>query len=215
MPSPYFKVVFNTVALLAVSWLVSSLAYAQPVTSAYTKLDFENGCEWEKPVDEIDEQMGGRAICAGYGIFPVLFAEGDLRQFVHYGPVGETGKLQHGFAQWNRVHDTIEWRLSDGRPFATIHRWFIENIDPATGSTRPELVGQVLRISTVGDPGQPPEQRTSCTVGYVDAKANPDANVIARQVADQVVPGFRCGTDRPTFYGERGSLSGSPVDIME
>jgi hypothetical protein len=205
------------VAIAGFTWFCidHDTAAAQSIGSTYTKLDLEKDCEWQKPVDEIDEQMGGRAICSGYGVYPVLFAEGDLRQFLHYGPVPSEGRVNHGFMQWNRVHDTIEWRLSDGKPFATIHRWFIENLDPETGSPSPAYTGEVLRIATVGNPALAESDRTSCTVGYVDAKANPDANFIARDVADRLAPSFRCSEDQPRYYGIRGPLSGSPNDIAQ
>jgi hypothetical protein len=41
-----------------------------------------------------------------------------------------------------------------------------------------------------------------CHVGYVDARANPDANKMAQQLADERAGGFRCGTDKPLVAGK-------------
>ena len=190
-------------------------AYAGEITSAYSKLDFENGCVWDKPTSPEEEQMGGSALCDGLSGYPVHFAEDDLRQFVAYGLVDDPMMFPNGFSQWNSVHDTIEWRLEDGKPFATIHRWFLDNTDPQTGATDPSMRGQVLAISTVGDPDAPAGERVSCTVGYVDALANKDANTLARQIANDMAKTFLCGKDRPAFHGVRGNRSGNPNDIGE
>jgi hypothetical protein len=173
----------------------------------------ENGCVWNVPETEEEEQMGGDAVCSGYRTWPVYFAEGDLRQFVAFGHVDDPMAYPGGFAQFNLVNTTIEWRLDNGRPFATILRWFIENMDPNTGEVKEALKGQVLVVSTVADAAG--LQRHSCVIGYVDAKANKNANVLARQVADGVGRTFRCGRDRPIYYGNRGPLSGTPNDLAK
>jgi hypothetical protein len=57
--------------------------------------------------------------------------------------------------------------------------------------------GQVLVITRL-DPGG------VCHVGYVDGRANQDANVLARTVADERARAFRCGKDAPDSYGKTG-----------
>lgn len=191
--------------------LIFSGLFCLPATAAqsvYSKLDFDKGCQWEVPASEEEAGMGGSAVCSGYKDYPVYFTEGDLRQFVTYGFVDDPKKIVGGFAQWNSVHTTIEWRLEGGEPYATIHRWFLDNINPDTGAADQNLQGQVLVISSVGNPNNPPGQRNSCPVGYVDALANNNANVIARQVADGVAKGFDCNSGKPQFYGIRGPKSG-------
>ncbi|WP_244530529.1 hypothetical protein [Salaquimonas pukyongi] len=200
--------------------VASALAFILPVAaqaadSAYTKLDFDKGCAWKKAESEEEAQMGGEAVCKGLAGYPVHFAESDLRQFLAYGPVTDPFAFPSGFAQWNSVHDTLEWRLEDGKPFATIHRWFIDNINPDTGSAEEARRGQVLVVSTVADPDLPEAERVSCVAGYVDALANRDANVLARIAADDYAAGFRCGIDRPVFHGERGERSGTPNGLQD
>ena len=177
--------------------------HAGQMTSAYTKLDFKETC---KVLEEIEEGGSVSMLCDGYQDYPVHFAEGDLRHSVQFGHVatGENGIWQ-SFAQWNRVSETIEWRLQDARPIAAILRWFIENTDDA-GSADPTRVGQVLVVSRVGQQAD----KGACVVGYVDALANRDANVLARDVADSLAQDFVCSTDRPEFHGTRGRLSGDP-----
>ncbi|MCP4383117.1 MAG: hypothetical protein GY798_17125, partial [Hyphomicrobiales bacterium] len=68
-------------------------------------------------------------------------------------------------------------------PFATILRFFPDLGDGETG--------QVLVITKLGGSGQ------ICHVGYVDALANPQANALARQIADNVAPLFDCQADQP------------------
>ncbi len=43
-----------------------------------------------------------------------------------------------------------------------------------------------------------------CHVAYVDVKANPDANELARKAADEVARGFKCGEDEVKVIGDRG-----------
>ncbi len=202
-------------ALILLSLSATSPVAAQGITSAYSKLDFDNGCQWAESQSEEEAQMGGSAVCAGFGEYDVHFAEWDIRQFLAYGPVDDPEAFASGFGQWNSVHDVIEWRLEGDRPFATIHRWFLDNIDPDTGAAVPESRGQVLAIATVADPALPEGQRKSCVVGYVDALANSDANVMARKVADEIARDFRCGFDKPAYHGIRGPLSGSPYAIAD
>lgn len=200
---------------LAVALLVNTPSLAGSITSEYTKLDFDRGCIWEQPASEEEAQMGGRSTCQGFGDYEVHFAEGDLRQFLAYGPATDPFAFSSGFAQWNSVNETIEWRLEHGKPFATIHRWFLDNINPDTGSVDPARRGQVLVVSTVASFSAPQGERHSCVVGYVDARANTNANELAREIADSRARVFRCGQDKPVFYGERGPYSGTPNAFYE
>ena len=76
-------------------------------------------------------------------------------------------------------------------PFATILRFFT-----SPGDGAPE--GQVLVITKLGGPGQ------VCHIGYIDARANPDANAMAREVVDNGATDFDCGRDAALEYGLLG-----------
>lgn len=192
----------------AVKYLISGLlilgglALASPSMandSAYTDLNLD-ACE-----TLAENPMGASLRCRGYKGYPVYFKEGDLRQSVLFGQIDQEliDAAFESFAAFNRVNTKIEWRLDgNGRPFAAILRWFIENPGPS-GSPSPESTGQVLVISRVGTPAYP----GSCFVGMVDAKSTPKANELARRVADEVAGSFDCGMQPPEWYGKRGDLT--------
>jgi hypothetical protein len=174
-------------------FLSTAPAFADANGSVYTSLDLAE-CRQEAP-DPEDPVSGGVWWCEGYQGMPVRVAEGDLRFLVSYGAdaaaeiaAGET------LSPFNRVGATLEWRLaSDGasgdrRPIATILRYFTESGDGSEG--------QVLVVTKLGGAGQ------VCHIGYVDALANPDANDIARQIADSLAPNFGCGRDIAQTFGQ-------------
>ena len=97
----------------------------------------------------------------------------------------------------------MEWWITECRPVAAILRFFVSNTDPVTGGTPKKLKGQVLVVAKVASPAE----GKSCVVGLVDALSNKDANQKARDVADQMADGFRCGQDQPGYYGLRGALA--------
>ena len=177
------------------------------ISSIYTKLDFQTGC-----IPLSSDLVGGSFSCAGHGGYGILFAESDLRQSAFFGYVGDWygDGAWESFSPFNQTNDTVEWRLRDGVPFATILRWFIENPDPETGSPDEAHRGEVLVVSKVGQPGA----GDACVVGYVDALANPDANAMAREVADTAAEAFTCRTDTPAYHGARGPLAGDPVQAF-
>lgn len=183
-------------------------AIAQKMTSEYSKYDLEKNCVWDpQTAEEADEAQGNCAWCPGLGELQVRFCEGDLRQSLQYGQVDPNASVWNSFGEFNYTNPTVEWRLHDGAPVAAIQRFFIENSNPDTGEPDEKSRGQVLVVSTVAL--QPGGQ--SCPAGYVDARANSDANVLARQIADTVAQGFRCGIDKPQFHGNRSPYSGTPT----
>lgn len=180
--------------LWAVFALIASTAAAQAAESAYTKTDLDRDCR-EQQADD----MGATLLCKGYKDYPVLFAEGDLRQSVFYGHLGDWSKKGafETFSGFNRAGETTEWRLDGGVPYATIRRWFVSVGTDASGKDLPEA--QVLVVSRVGqkDDGE------ACVVGYVEATANKDANEIARTVADGEARDFACRYAEPMWHGDR------------
>lgn len=187
---------------------LSGSAFAQAIEmgteieSTYTKLDLDGAC---KPY-ELYEQ-GGSFTCPGYAGYSVLFAEGDLRQSVFYGFVGEwfaEGAFE-SFSGFNYVSGTIEWRLKGGVPYAAIMRWFI-----SSGEGDGTSEGQVLVISKVAQPGI----GEGCVVGYVDALENANANVMARDIADEMAHDFMCRVEEPVFHGKEGLAAGFPIRVF-
>lgn len=178
---------------------------AQPAKandSTYTDINFD-ACT------KLYEDEAGVALkCEGLKGYPVYAKEGDLRQSVSFGPINKAyidGAFE-SFTPFNRTGAKVEWRLAaSGKPVSAILRYFLENPDPNTGASNPKLEGQVLVVSRVAQ-----EDGRSCVAGYVDALANPNANELARKIADEIAPSFACGGDTPVYHGERGPKAAEP-----
>jgi hypothetical protein len=185
-------------ALFALA-VVSTSAAAQSVEYIYTKFDTKT-CKHTKGRDVEDY---GSWLCPGLGKIPVRLSAGDQRMFVTFGSGKSKDDLarEQTFPGFNDVYEgTVEWRIeksADGktRPFATILRWNLmtaEDHEKATGPTK--ATGRVLVVTRLGPGGV-------CHVGYVDARKTPDANTVARRIADEKARTFKCGTDKAE-YGE-------------
>jgi len=176
--------------------LQSDPAGAAGHTSTYTDFDSKTCRELPQSKGAGDE---GSWICRGHGRTKVRLDVADQRMAVSFvgGGKGEGARFET-FPAFNDVYSgRIEWRLKEGTAFATILRWNVmtaKDIEEATGPTKPS--GRVLVVTRLGPGG-------SCHVGYVDALANPDANELARQLADEKAQGFECGVDRPEVRGRR------------
>lgn len=175
------------IALALLMLLAPTIAAADEITSAYTDINLD-----ECTVMESDD-FGSVWACAGYKGYPVRIAEGDLRFYVSYGfGAADERAAEQTPPPFNYLGQKIEWRLGDRsgswRPFATIVRYFTDKGDTS------DKEGQVLVVTRI-EPGK------TCQVAYVDALANPDANELARQAADEIAPGFDCA-DEPEVVGD-------------
>jgi hypothetical protein len=159
-----------------------------------------------QPLKEADcpvvgsDEVGSIALCHGVDGTPFLITEGDARMSVTFGGVGP-GSLPafQSFGPFNSLGDVVEWRIEGGRSFATILRW---HLDAGEGGAP----GQVLVVSKVGEGRSP-----GCVIAYVDALANSDANVLAREAADRIAPNADCTIHVPFYYGVRGPNAGEPM----
>jgi len=178
---------FAITAGLALALVIAPPAAAQQFDSAYTEMDLA-ACTLLST-----DEMGGSWACPGYKGYPVWVAEGDLRFFVSYGfgAPGEPAASQT-LRPFNELGPRIEWRLrSEGGtwvPFATILRFLTE--------PEPGYRGQALVVTRLGPDGV-------CQVARIDARANPDANQLARDAADSIAPLFACGQE-PLVLGAPG-----------
>jgi hypothetical protein len=195
---------------LALALCLPSTADAQTVTpaihSAFT--DYDTRACAHRPGREVEDY--GEWRCKGVNGMAVLVHAGDQRMTMSFGPRAKNepaaGQTLQGF---NDVYKArIEWRfVREGRgrlrPFAAIVRWNTSVLDDddtpgKAGSALPKTVhGQVLVVTRLGPIG-------ACHVGYVDALANPDANELARKIADERARTFRCDTDKPVIVGKTG-----------
>jgi hypothetical protein len=195
--------------------LLPFLVPAQPAGAAesvYTDIDIQKCKTLAEPApgEEGDFIV---SLCGGYKDYGVLFKEGDMRQTTFFGFLDQKiiDDAFTSFGPFNHIGSKVEWRIgSDGKPLAAILRYHIENANEVTGVPDTAHEGQVLVISRVGQP----DDRVGCVIGYVDALANKDANVLARKIADAMAPGFACGTDSPEFHGIKGDKAGETTNYF-
>jgi len=179
---------------LAAGLLLLALAPARAdeIESAYTKIDLKK-C----PLIDKNDDEGPWALwrCDGYEGRPVFVMEGDLRFFIWFDERETNERIRdQTLAPFNNLgKGVLEWRLRRGpqgvaEPFATIIRYYTAR------EGKPE--GQVLVVSQI-KPG------ATCHIAYVDALANRDANVLAREAADEYAGTFDCGNE-PMVIGKSG-----------
>lgn len=180
----------------ALAGMLFALTPADAVTvfqrSVYTTIELA-GCTKTK-----SHADGDAYLCNGLPGYPIYLAEGDLRAFVSAGTAPQTARAAtQTLRPFNTPfrtgsqRATLEWRivLRDGKqvPYAAIMRFFTS--DDARR-------GEVLVVTKVAG-------AEACHVAYVDALANPEAIVIARQIADDRARAFDCRT-APEVVGARG-----------
>lgn len=177
--------------------LSSGLALSQSaIESVYTKFDTKR-CKKAK----------GVWTCPGHAGQPIRVAVGDERMLISYGPPGKDDRArEQSLPGFNNAYEgTVEWRMEKPakgkpRPFATILRWNALSEKDAENATGPiTATGRILVVTRLGPGGV-------CHVGYVDAVANPDANDLARKLADKHARNFRCGVDKRVVVGRKGNV---------
>jgi hypothetical protein len=179
-----------------------STVWAGGIESNYTTFDADK-CKHEPGTEEEDY---GSWECSGYAGIPILLSAGDQRMYVSFGKVDDDNiALSQTFPGFNDVYKgTVEWRTIDSKPFATILRWNVmtgKDQENATGPISPS--GRVLVVTKLSEDG-------TCQIGYVDARANPDANELARKIADEHAKDFQCAKDKPIVLGKTDPDVGLP-----
>jgi hypothetical protein len=167
---------------------------AGEITSLYSNLDLKK-CQRLALFE--DEGEGGEWSCPGIADYNVRIWEGDLRSFAGFGKSApsQCASMQT-FGAFNSLGPRVEWRMKDGKPFATILRWF------TTQNTDGNPIKQNwLVVTKLGD-------KNACHIAYIDTKYA-EANEVARQRADEMAAGFDCARDMPEIFSSRG---GSATD---
>jgi hypothetical protein len=182
-----------------------TLALVQPVRaqpaeiiSTYTSTAKKDCRAFRAPKAEPDD--GFQHICPGMGNLIVMNAEGDLREVVSVGRTAEAARTEPAAQAWfgpfSSTTTTVEWRHpKDGAPFAIIQRWHLADNDDTGPDHRPRTK-QMLVVTRL-PPG------AVCHVAYIDVKANPNANEVARQAADKA-RSFNCAKDKVRVEGASG-----------
>jgi hypothetical protein len=188
-----------------ISLLVATGAlFAAPVSvfaasSAYTDFDLKK-C---RHVSGEDVEDYGEWFCRGYRGISIYMNAGDQRIYVSYGNNAKNEPAaSQTLASFNGEGSKIEWRIENGKPFATIMRWRTT----VTNEKRDSVRGSVLVVTKLSG--------GVCHVGYVDG-ANKDANALARQIADKHARVFSCGKDKPIVLGEQGPGFSGPYDSVK
>lgn len=154
--------------------------------SAYTDINLD-----ECLVLDADD-FGASWACPGYKGYPLKVMEGDLRFSLAYGFNVDKEPRWQSLPPFNHLGPKMEWRLSNKLarwlPVATIVRYF--TADPETG----EETGQVLVVTQL-------VEGNSCHIAYIDARANENANELARAAADASGQ-FDCATHEVEIIGE-------------
>jgi hypothetical protein len=185
-----------TGAIIVIAAAIAAIgrADAQSFSSSYTTTA-EKDCRVTTT-----GQVSSASVCPGKAGLIVLLTEDDLRQAVSVGRNRKAAESEpaaaQGFGPFNSTTPTVEWRAVDGRPFAIIQRWHIADNDDPDKSGRPTDKG--LMVVTRLPPGP------VCHVAYVDVRANPNSNELARKAADEIARDFKCEKDEVKIVGERG-----------
>jgi hypothetical protein len=180
-------------ALLAAASLSTFDAFAQDVGSAYTKIDLRKDCRHRPGVDVEDY---GDWRCKGFAGVPIWLGAGDQRMYVSFGAKAKREPAaEQTLSPFNDFYEgVVEWRLAGGKPFATILRW---NYKTQADRENRNVSGRALVVTRL-PPGP------VCHVGYVDARANPNANELVREIADKHARDFNCEKDTPAIIGKIG-----------
>ena len=159
-------------------------ADAAGLVSTYSDLDLSRCIQTDT------DEVGATFACEGLNGVPITVSEGDLRMTVSYGENAEDEPaMSQGFGPFNRLGAKIEW-LSPAddpeSPVATILRWYLQRGEGPGES-------QILVVTQL-----PPQ--AVCQIAWIDATANSNANVLARQAAAALAGDFDCG-GMPRVYG--------------
>jgi hypothetical protein len=170
-----------------------SSAEAQTIGSTYTSTAPKD-CRVSSAGNGVDDST--IRVCPGKAGLVVLVREDDLRETVSVGRNRAEPAAKVWFGPFNSTTTTVEWRASNGKPFAIIQRWHIADNGDQDKDGRP-IAKPMLAVTRL-PPG------AVCHVAYVDVQANPNANELARKAADETARGFKCGRDEVKIIGENG-----------
>ena len=188
-------------AALIVLGLSATATLAGEITSVYSDLDIAK-CK-ALQLYTGDEGEGGEWQCKGIKGQDVMFWEGDLRGNIAFGPLARSQcSSSQSFGAFNAPGAKIEWRMENGKPFATILRWSTDNGSGEAGAKQNWLVVTKLK------------GRDACRTALIDTKF-PNANSVARAKADGQSRTFNCEKDVPEVVSQRAIkaneiISGAP-----
>jgi len=186
------------VTILLCAGVATLRAQSAEIISTYTSTA-KKDCKAMRPSRD-DPDPGFDHVCPGMAGLVVYNVEGDLREVVSVGRTRAAAQKEPAgqafFGPFSSTTNTIEWRHpKGGAPFAIVQRWHLADNDDPGPDNRPRTK-QMLVVTRL-PPGP------VCHTAFVDVKANPNANELARQAADKARD-FKCGKDKVRIEGNSG-----------
>lgn len=160
----------------------------RPLTSVYTELDLSRCRQASAP----EEGASAEWLCPGHAGVPLIVLSGDGRFDIDGG---EDNGLWESVAPFNDPGPRVEWRQRSGsRPHALIYR-----LRYTDARNRPR---SALGVETISYPvvRNGPEGWSGCLVAWVGGDV-PNANAVARRIADRMDRRFQCGHTEPEEIG--------------
>ncbi|MEM1040000.1 MAG: hypothetical protein AAGI12_11090 [Pseudomonadota bacterium] len=176
-----------------VSLTVASGPAVGQISIAYTDINTADAAQFCKTLEASSNEEGpGSAalVCTGYAGIDLYLDYFDSRDAIR---VGRDGVGTPFLPQFTSFGPKAEWRLEAGVPVAMILRMQLGGSTPGNWLT-------VHKVDATAKKG--------CVMGYVDARANRNANLLARDIAAGA-DSFVCGRSELQFLGTQGELMAS------
>jgi len=178
-------------ALILLAMTISTVSLAAAPESRFTSIANKD-CRFDPISDEVGGADDQQKTCAGPDGIMVLVNAYETRVRIGFRwPKGRgSGEPVWAVEAWSAGF-VIDWRGTKGAngfvPYAaTVRMKFAKDYGAEVGD-------QVLAVIRIAD-GE------ACLMGAVDARANRNANELARTIADTATS-FVCGKDRPKIGG--------------
>lgn len=128
--------------------------------------------------------------CLGPAGHSAVFHDLGNMVAIELGPTRKEKAISEDGLMWpgadKSFGERVEWRLANGKPYAAILRIWRQDFDEK--ANMPLAVEELLIIKV--------SPHGACRLGTVDGK-RPNANTVAREMADTQAATFRCGVDQP------------------
>jgi hypothetical protein len=168
--------------------MLPSLAAAQGESSVYTNIDEACARRWlpDEPVMEI-----ACAGAEGWSLYVLASDHGQATAYASPDGVRSDWTSPPTRSPFGDFHDVVEWRVRDGAPMATIHRYRHHTPADAMEPGSADQTVHTLVVTALDSSGEP----SACPVAFVNASAITNANEVARFVADNAAPGWDCARE--------------------
>jgi len=174
----------------------SDTALEPELSSRYYRI--ANCATYQLPDEPVWET--GCAALDNWSIFLWSTEHGSSIAYAHDGSERSEFTRPPMMRLYGGFNDTVEFRITQAGPFATIHRYVSEG--PAANADtpgNPETGRHDLLMVTALRPGSAP---VACVIAYVDALMIAEANEAARLIADNQAPTALCDGSEPELFSD-------------